>query len=95
MLADEIVGDVLMPSLRTIERRLDSSRKLLARKAGFSVVLGGLATTVGAFTAIPQLIAGGVAIAAGGATAAQHKFREEMRDVELSDMYFLWKAAHG
>jgi hypothetical protein len=96
VIAAEITNDLIKPSLNDIERRLAGAKQVLAKKAGLSITLGGLATTCGLLTANPLLITTGVTTAVGGALNAEYKFIEEQRDITLSDMYFLWQAQkHG
>lgn len=91
-IADEIRRDVINPSLSDIELRLKAAKKAVAKKAGLGLTLGALVTTCGLLTLNPVIMGIGITTAVGGAVPAGHKFIEETRDIELSDMYFLWQA---
>lgn len=93
-IADEIRRDLLTPALNDIEFRLKAAKSTLTKKIGVSVTLGALATSCGLLTANPFLVAAGATPAVAYTIAASQKFIEETRDIELSDMYFLWQAQH-
>jgi hypothetical protein len=95
-LGREIVRDVIDPEVRHIEERLRLSATTLTTKAAVGVGLGAVVTTCGLIagaTAGASVLAGVGAVAAAGIQAAG-KDLDERREIELSDMYFLWKAAH-
>jgi len=93
-LAKEIERDLIEPELRAIRLRLETAHSTLAKKTAVGIVLGGLATTCGLLAgAVPAVAATAgigtlIATAGGGAT----KTLDEHRDIQLADMYFLWKA---
>jgi hypothetical protein len=93
-IAREIKRDLIEPELAAIKQRLALSTKVLSRKAAYSIALGGLATTCGLVAGVPGLVAGGALTSIASVLAATGKEMEERRDVELSDMYFVWKASH-
>jgi hypothetical protein len=96
VLAGEIQADLIVPALYDIEGRLESARSALAKKASVNLSLGAIATACGLFANEPILTAAGLGGAVGALTAL-HKHVDEVREVELSDMYFLWHVAdqHG
>ena len=93
-LAKEIERDLIEPELRAIRVRLETAHSTLTKKTAVGIFLGGLATTCGLLAgAVPvvAVTAGvGTLIAAAGTGAA--KTLDEHRDIQLADMYFLWKA---
>ena len=94
-LAAEIRRDLIDPELETIRQRLHSAEQMLGKKAAVGIVLGGLATVCGLIAGVPPPLAtaAGVATLTTVAGTAAAKDIEERRDVSLSGMYFLWKAA--
>ena len=100
-IADEIRDDLIEPELRRIRTRLTSAKTALAKQVGVSAVVGGLLTTCGLLIgwsadslvqAVAPAISAGVGAAAKGAEGrVQWKIASD-RDVEMSDMFFLWKA---
>jgi hypothetical protein len=90
--ASEVIADEVAPALEAITARLKASKRALMRKASYSLSIGALLTACGAITGLVPLIAGGALAGTGGALAAQAKFTDERRELELSDMYFLWRA---
>lgn len=90
-IAHEIQNDLINPSLADIELRLSAARNALAKKAGLSVLIGGLATTCGVLTGNQFLVAAGSAPTVGYTISAGQKYIEEKRDISLSEMYFLWQ----
>jgi hypothetical protein len=95
-LAEEIHSDLIVPAIYDIKGRLESARSALAKKASVNLSLGAIATACGLFANEPILVAAGLAAAAGVLTA-EHKYVDEAREVELADMYFLWRVEdrHG
>ncbi|MDP9867075.1 MULTISPECIES: hypothetical protein [Streptosporangium] len=87
--ARSVVREYVEPALADIQRRLKANTRVLSLKAGSSAVLSLTGTSVGLLGSLPLIIAGGVA-AAGTALPHFHKYFEEKREIELSDMYFLW-----
>ena len=88
--AREVERDVIAPALLAIDRRLHAAKRALGRKAATSIAVGAVLAAVGLLEAAPLILGTGVA----GATStlpALHKYLDDRSDVELSDMYFLWK----
>lgn len=92
--ADEILRDVVEPELAKLRRRLYSARRALIRKAATSLGLAGVSTLCGLqFGANAALAASaGVALLLPGMGTAASKYWDEKQTVEISDMFFLWKA---
>lgn len=94
-LGQEIVADIVGPELRTIQEKLRTASVMLSKKTAVGVALGSLVTGCGVMVGFPApaaFVAGSAAVATiAGAAAAKQV--EEQREVELSDMYFLWQAA--
>jgi hypothetical protein len=88
--ARSVTRQYIEPALANIERRLKANSRALAGKAGTSVALSLAGTSVGLVGSLPLIVAAGVA-AIGTALPHVHKYFEERRDVQLADMYFLWK----
>ncbi|WP_204072791.1 hypothetical protein [Planotetraspora phitsanulokensis] len=88
--ANEISRDIVLPSLNEIALKLNKAQKVLTKKSALSVGVGVAATMIGAIAGIPLLLPAGVASALLP-SAHYMKYLEEKRDIELADMYFLWK----
>ncbi|MGH9928413.1 MAG: hypothetical protein ACREA9_04190 [Pyrinomonadaceae bacterium] len=92
--AKSAVDDVVRPELARIELKLRAAKRALTRKTAVSLVLGALATKCGLLLGVGSAaaeVAGIGAFIAGSGTAGS-KYIEEKQTIELSDMYFLWKA---
>jgi hypothetical protein len=96
--ASEVFRDLIEPALANIHDRLRRAQRALAKKAVISLSLGALATTCGLLSATSVLVAAGFG-GVLGALNAEHKFIDEQKEVELSDLYFAWLArahrSHG
>lgn len=93
-LATEISRDIIEPEIARLNQRLNTAQRALTRKATFSVVLSALATTCGLLMGLPPSVAtaAGATCLTTGAGGAVAKYLDEKQAIELSDMYFLWKA---
>ncbi|WP_416956128.1 hypothetical protein ACNKF0_04535 [Nocardioides sp. T5] len=89
--AAEIHEDVIQVDIARIISRLAAAERAWSRKTGASVVVGAVTTTVGLLTAAPLVIGAGVATMAGSAALPMTKYFEDKQQVELEDMYFLWR----
>ena len=89
--ANAVVQEYINPELADIERRLGIARKKLTTKVGAGVALGGSTVTAGAIASIPLVLATGVAAMATSLPQV-YKYFEDRNEVQLSDLYFLWKA---
>jgi len=92
--ADEIRQDLIEPELVRVRQRLASAEEILQKKAVVGLGLGSLMTTCGLLAGAPPSLAvtGGVAALTSVVGSAGQKYIDDRREVELSDMYFLWKA---
>lgn len=92
--ADKIITEIVNPELTKLQQRLRTAERALARKTAISVALAGLTTTCGLFLGVGPGVAGlaGVGAMASSAGTAAAKYIEEKQTIEMSDMYFLWKA---
>jgi hypothetical protein len=92
--ANEIRQDTIEPALRRIRDRLMASEKVLTKKTAVGVFLTILTTTCGILAGVPPAltVTGGLAPMITMTGQAASKYLEEKRDIELEDMYFLWKA---
>lgn len=93
-IAKAVVQEDIIPELAIIEGKLTAIQKSLARKVNASIALGGATVTAGAIASIPLVIATGVAAIA---TSVQqiYNYYDGKKDIEESDLYFLWKAAQA
>jgi hypothetical protein len=89
-IAQEIEEDLIRPSIDGIKSRLRSAQRALAKKAALNLSLGALATACGLLTGQLILTTSGLGVAFG-ALNAEHKYIDERRELEFSDMYFLWR----
>ena len=67
------------------------------QKIRLSVGVGSALTVIGALDSIPLILGSGLT-AAVGTVAALHTYFDRKKEVQLSDMYFLWlleQASHG
>jgi len=91
LVARSVVEEYVKPSLADIEHRLKINKQKLARKATASVAVGSVATSAGLMLSFPLVVATGVAAVAASLTHV-YKYFDDAGSIELSDMYFLWKA---
>lgn len=93
-MAEEIRKEMIEPALAKIRTRLAASESSLKRKTAVSLFLGAVNTTCGLLVGGPvgtATIAAGLSAAGGFTANATFKHLDEQREVELDDMYFLWK----
>lgn len=88
----DIVDEVIQPSLNDIQQRLLKAQEILAKKSAIATVLGSIVISVGMLSQIPLVIPAGIAASLVSPTVHIPKYFEDKRDIELSDMYFLWLA---
>lgn len=89
-IAAELMLDLIVPSLNEIEHRLQKAQEVLAKKSALHIALGAATISVGALAAMPLLLPIGITAALFSATHYA-KYLDEKRDIELSDMYFIWR----
>ncbi|MGA3538496.1 hypothetical protein ACK8GE_04250 [Micromonosporaceae bacterium DT194] len=94
-IANLVWRDKIEPAIADIDSKIKSSGKSLALKAAAGLTVGAATTAFGALAALPFVVTTGVAAAATPLIQA-YKFFDDRQAIELSDMYFLWKARrHG
>jgi hypothetical protein len=91
VIARQVVEEYIVPELASIESKLNVSRRTLARKIGANVAVASAAVSVGAIASVPLVIASGIA-AIVPAFGPINKYFDDKSNVELSDLYFLWRA---
>ena len=90
--AREIQMEIIEPNLAEIRSRLSAAERTLARSSFASVALGTLVTICGLLVgSAPAALVGLAAVTEGLAVPAQQYFGKR-GEIELSDMYFLWRA---
>jgi hypothetical protein len=99
--AAEVQREIIDPAISDIHLRLRAAESSLTKKISVSISVGSAVTVVGAVGAIPPVMGTliGTGLAAGATSiAALHTYFDRKKDIELSDMYFLWlleKASYG
>jgi hypothetical protein len=94
-LSDEVVRDVVSPEIARLSNKLDAARKVLGKKSAVALTIAGVSTWCGVHFGLgmaASLGAGALAAFGTGFKDAAFKYAEENRDLEISDMSFLWKA---
>lgn len=89
-IAQSVYDDVLEPALNDMERRLQKAAEIFMKKSAAAVTVGTIMATVGLLTFAP-IAAPGMVIAAGGLLASYNELLKDKREVQLSDLHFLWK----
>ena len=89
--AQEVQRDVIDPAIHDVERRLRTAGRALLKKSALRGGVGALATVCGVMFSLPLLATAGAG-AVLGAFSALDSFTDARREVQLSDMYFAWKA---
>jgi hypothetical protein len=92
VIADKVWRNEVRPALADIDRRIEASNRAFTKKALLGVSLGAVAATIGTIVGFPLIAAAGVAAAIGTPLPQTQKWFEERQQIELHDMYFLWKA---
>jgi len=89
-IARQIESDYIAPALNDITQRLIKARAVRRSKVEANAVAGIGMLVAGALFQLPLLLPAGLATWSGG-VLHHTKYVEEMRDIQLSDMYFLWQ----
>jgi hypothetical protein len=87
----EIAEDVISPAVSKIANQMRAAERLLSRSGGLTVAVTAIATTVGLMLQAPVVIGPLLGAAIGGVDLK--RYWADKKDVELSDMYFLWRLA--
>ena len=91
--AKDLIHDMVQPELARIRQRLRTARRAFARKTALSVTLAAISTTCGVLVGLPFAGLAGIGmLLPAGVAAAGAKYLDEKQGVEMSDMFFLWKA---
>ncbi|RAN93335.1 hypothetical protein LAH08_06365 [Micromonospora noduli] len=98
---EEIAGlvwrNTIEPSVAEIEAKLKASKRSLALKAAAGLTVGAATAAFGTLAALPFVVTAGIAAASTPLLQA-YKFFDDKQAIEVSEMYFLWKAgrhSHG
>jgi hypothetical protein len=86
-----VVEDVLQPAMAALDLRMRKSARLLGERSVEAVAAGGMVTTIGLLASAPLTIPG-LILASGVAATGGAEFLKQRRDLELSDLHFLWRA---
>src|SRR5262249_54009423 len=89
-IADSVYRDVLEPQIIALERKTAKAADLLSKRAMATFAIGSIVTTVDLLAFTP-LVAPGIVIAAGGTLANYLEWLKDRKEIELSDLHFLWR----
>ncbi|MFZ0160573.1 MAG: hypothetical protein WAL50_16215 [Kineosporiaceae bacterium] len=92
--AYEVVDREIVPSMARIENRMNRAKDLLKRRSALSLGIGVATTTVGLLAFTPLVLPGAL-LATGVAMSSLGEYLKDKRDIELSDMYFLWNLSRN
>ncbi|RSM56605.1 hypothetical protein DMB66_33905 [Actinoplanes sp. ATCC 53533] len=94
-IARSVWRDTIEPEVADIQSKISASKRSLSFKLAAGIAVGSATTAFGALAAMPFVITAGIAAAATPLLQA-YKYFDDRQAVELSQMYFLWKASkHG
>jgi hypothetical protein len=88
---EEIRREVIDPAITDINVRLRAAADTLAAKTRLTTRLSAVLTACGVYVQEPLLVSAGMT-AAGASMQAWMKHEDEVGQVRLSDMFFLWQA---
>ncbi|MEV6276252.1 hypothetical protein [Nocardia sp. NPDC051832] len=86
-----IVDETIVPALHDIDQRLSVAGKAMVKKSGANVTVGVALAIVGLISGIPLLLPAGIALGTGVPGVHMARYLDQKGEIELSDMYFLWK----
>jgi hypothetical protein len=89
--ADEIQREVIEPAITDINVRLRAASDTMRAKTRLTTSLSAMLTACGVYFKEPSLIGAGM-VAGGASVQAQMKREDDVGQVRLSDMFFLWQA---
>jgi len=92
VVARAVIRENIEPALADIEARLKVNHRKLSSKIGASLAVGTIVTSAGLIGSLPLLIDTGVVAMAASLPHIYKYFDDYGDNVQLSDMYFLWKA---
>ena len=94
--ATAVVEETVKPELAVIERQLRITRRSLAKRLGTAAFVTSTATTVGAVSGVPLVVAAGIAAIGAATTSAAvpqvFKYFDQRDKIKESNLYFLWRA---
>lgn len=93
-IAEEVMRDVVDPALVSIDRRIASAANLSLKTTLASGGVGLTMLTVGLIASAPIVVPGVVIGASGLALSLRERFKAQS-EIELEDMYFLWRASQA
>jgi hypothetical protein len=88
--AQSVYDDVIEPALIDMERKIDKAAEIFVKRSVAAVTVGTIMTTVG-LLAFPPIAAPGIVIGTSAFLANYHELLKDKREVELSDLHFLWR----
>lgn len=89
--AADVIDEILIPALHDIDQRLDSAKKTLVKKSSVNATVGTSLAVIGLISGIPLLLPAGIALGTAIPGIHMSRYIEQKNEVEISDMYFLWK----
>jgi hypothetical protein len=92
--AEEVMGDIVEPAMIAIDRRVMSASELAYKTTIASAGVGLTMLTVGLVAAAPIAVPGLVIAASGLALSMRERYKAQA-EIQLEDMYFLWRAAQA
>lgn len=92
-IAKQIDQDLIAPAVNDIERSLEVARRTMLRKSATRIGLATVGVTAGLLTGFPLMIASGLGLVISATSLPPlDAYIEKKQEIELRDMYFLWKA---
>lgn len=91
-LSSEMYADIIQPEIARLNKKLKVAQKTLAKKSAASITLIVLSTTCGLLFGGPLGAVLGAVASGAGLGGVVLKYLDDKQTIELSDMYFLWKA---
>lgn len=91
-MAAKILRDVVDPELAKLRQRLHSAQNTLARKTVISLAIAGVSTLCGLQFGLNPVAVGAAGLIMSGVGSAAANYADEKQEIEMSDMFFLWKA---
>jgi len=92
-IALEVRRDLIEPELDHVRERLRLAEEALNQKQITAVGMGSVLTVCGLLTGLAPVALAGIGFAAGGLVVPEQQHIDKLKDIELSDMFFLWKAS--
>jgi hypothetical protein len=90
--AGEVLRDYIEPELARLRSKLKAAQRTMAKRAVFSIAIAGMSTLCGLQLGLDPIASGAAGLLLSGAADAASKYVGEKQAIEMSDMFFLWKA---